>query len=257
MPNYQGKKCEPGCVCKRHAPRLTDATLKQKQEFASKGTSAATQARRDEAQAVLASGEKLCSSCMETKALISFGNNKNTLTGLNSYCKVCITKRTKAWREANPAKYEDLNKNRADYSEKDKKRNRDAYAANPEKYKTQAKQWAENNPQRRREIDVAYQNRRRAYLNESGVRCTPGFYSFVQSLPCFVCSEKGGTADHIVPLTRGGLDEDFNVVPMCVSHNSSKQNKLMSEWKPELEEKALMTNENARIAFEGRGYHRS
>ncbi|HEY3497681.1 MAG TPA: HNH endonuclease signature motif containing protein [Polyangiaceae bacterium] len=39
------------------------------------------------------------------------------------------------------------------------------------------------------------------------------------------------TVDHVVPLVRGGVHEASNVVPACLSCNSSKGSKLLSEWK--------------------------
>jgi 5-methylcytosine-specific restriction endonuclease McrA len=39
--------------------------------------------------------------------------------------------------------------------------------------------------------------------------------------------------DHVVPLSRGGLNEIGNLLPACRSCNASKNKKLLSEWRPE------------------------
>ena len=39
------------------------------------------------------------------------------------------------------------------------------------------------------------------------------------------------TIDHVVPLARGGRDEPSNVVPACKPCNSSKNDRLLSEWR--------------------------
>lgn len=38
-------------------------------------------------------------------------------------------------------------------------------------------------------------------------------------------------ADHIVPLSRGGNNEETNLVCACLPCNSSKNNRLLSEWR--------------------------
>lgn len=39
------------------------------------------------------------------------------------------------------------------------------------------------------------------------------------------------TADHVVPLSRGGSNELDNLVCCCIRCNNSKSDKLISEWK--------------------------
>jgi 5-methylcytosine-specific restriction endonuclease McrA len=40
------------------------------------------------------------------------------------------------------------------------------------------------------------------------------------------------TRDHLIPLSRGGLDDVLNVVPACRKCNRAHGTKLMCEWKP-------------------------
>jgi 5-methylcytosine-specific restriction endonuclease McrA len=57
---------------------------------------------------------------------------------------------------------------------------------------------------------------------------------------CVYCQESPATSkDHIVPVSRGGSDGIDNLVPACLSCNSSKGNKLLSEWLPQ---KILISN---------------
>lgn len=42
---------------------------------------------------------------------------------------------------------------------------------------------------------------------------------------------KAGTKDHVVPLSKGGTNYIDNIVPACVSCNSSKRDKFLSEWR--------------------------
>lgn len=37
--------------------------------------------------------------------------------------------------------------------------------------------------------------------------------------------------DHVVPISKGGSNEDTNLVTACLPCNRSKRDKLVSEWK--------------------------
>jgi 5-methylcytosine-specific restriction endonuclease McrA len=49
---------------------------------------------------------------------------------------------------------------------------------------------------------------------------------------CRYCGERGGRleCDHVVPLSKGGSDEDDNLVTACWRCNRSKAAKLLSDW---------------------------
>jgi HNH endonuclease len=50
---------------------------------------------------------------------------------------------------------------------------------------------------------------------------------------CTYCgTNEGLTADHVVPLTRGGTNDESNLTACCISCNTKKSNKLVSEWLP-------------------------
>jgi hypothetical protein len=47
---------------------------------------------------------------------------------------------------------------------------------------------------------------------------------------CQYCGEAAGCADHVVPLSRGGTNEEDNLVACCLPCNSSKCDRLVGEW---------------------------
>ena len=47
---------------------------------------------------------KACSYCQYPKPLTAFGRNRQTLDGLNYYCKVCAALKQADWAKANPEK---------------------------------------------------------------------------------------------------------------------------------------------------------
>lgn len=55
------------------------------------------------------------------------------------------------------------------------------------------------------------------------------------SYACVYCGNTDADAplcaDHVVPLSRGGTNDESNLVCACIPCNSSKNNRLLSEWK--------------------------
>lgn len=47
---------------------------------------------------------------------------------------------------------------------------------------------------------------------------------------CFYCGGPGGSADHLVAKSRGGLDRLDNLVPSCKPCNSSKKDSLLEDF---------------------------
>lgn len=50
---------------------------------------------------------------------------------------------------------------------------------------------------------------------------------------CQYCGERGKKleCDHVIPVARGGLHDDDNLVTACFTCNRSKRDKLVSEWR--------------------------
>ena len=69
---------------------------------------------------------------------------------------------------------------------------------------------------------------------DHGDKCWGDGWIAMQSskLRCAVegCDGSPLTADHIVPLSRGGLNCRWNIQPMCGKHNSSKHDSDPIEW---------------------------
>lgn len=60
----------------------------------------------------------------------------------------------------------------------------------------------------------------------------PGFFSWTACLEiygarCAICeTEDNLTVDHIVPLSKGGTNWQFNIQPLCATCNNRKNNKI-------------------------------
>jgi hypothetical protein len=136
---------------------------------------------------------------------------------------------------------------------------------NPSEYEKRLKVMRERSnawmrTDRGRAVGRAQRHRRRARLKDA---CSPGVttqewndicarYTGPDGLVrCAYCKRSCGakpTVEHVVPITRGGRDKASNVVPACGSCNSSKCNKLLTEWQRAAE---LLTPEEIQLLMVG------
>ena len=165
---------------------------------------------------------KTCTKCGEEKSLEGFYFRKDSGRHRNE-CTECVKKHRGKYRKDNP---EVVNAT-----------NRRAYAKKPEQY-----QRANKARPNTRWLNRAMSSNTRAKslgiygkLTSSQIRLM--FESHGNS--CYYCqkildtSKREATVDHVVPFTRGGLNTIQNCVPACLSCNTSKGNKLESEFNNE------------------------
>jgi hypothetical protein len=123
------------------------------------------------------------------------------------------------------------------------------YAECPDKARVQAREWYARNIHRARASSLAWQrinperarerNRRRRARARAGHQTALQPLTFAQrhqrfglwSNRCAYCGSAGRmTVDHVLALTKGGLDEADNVAPACGRCNCSKHNSLVEGW---------------------------
>lgn len=51
------------------------------------------------------------------------------------------------------------------------------------------------------------------------------------------CKSKKLQRDHIIPISRGGINEVVNILPACSNCNLSKSAKLLQDWNPKIAQK--------------------
>jgi 5-methylcytosine-specific restriction endonuclease McrA len=111
---------------------------------------------------------------------------------------------------------------------------RQYYVENKEAMRKASARWIENNPERIR----ASRSRRRARLRDGrspGVTVSEwGQILEAHQHLCAYCRNPNGAKklerDHVIPISKGGLDAPENVVPACRSCNARKHAKL--DWRP-------------------------
>ena len=158
---------------------------------------------------------KVCKSCGLEKSTKDefFWLSGNGYTWPQAFCKVCHTERCKKYRESRLDKY-------AEYRRAGRKKN-------PE----QAKAWDRTSNKRRKMRKKFALVKESDFLTESVWKCiTQLFFG-----KCVYCLERDGTTqDHVIPVSKGGKHVVENVLPACTRCNSSKNNKPLDEWRPDL-----------------------
>ena len=108
---------------------------------------------------------------------------------------------------------------------------RQRYLSNKSLYNQKNRLWRQNNPDKVRAI----KHRRRARLAGNGGSHTAeeiGALRIQQHNRCAYCQRwtQQLQTEHIVPIKRGGTDDISNICLACPTCNSSKGDKLLSEW---------------------------
>jgi 5-methylcytosine-specific restriction endonuclease McrA len=126
-------------------------------------------------------------------------------------------------------------------------RSRQRYAENPEPAKLQAKEWSRKNKKR-----VSINNKAWVKANHDRVRASQhkhrsakkfngGSYSVSEweslckkyNYRCLGCGKKRKlTADHVIPISKGGTSNIDNIQPLCGPCNSSKGTKTTDFRRP-------------------------
>ena len=160
---------------------------------------------------------KICTKChrLLVACSLNFAKEKKGKYGYMSKCKECKKKYNSEHKE-----------HIAEYGKQH-------YENNPEYYK----QWRENNRVRNNEISLKAQHKRRAKLKSNG-----GEYTLEQWQECleffdYKCAYSGAeltkdntNVEHIIPISKGGTNNIYNIVPALDTVNKSKGGKDMLEW---------------------------
>ncbi len=186
--------------------------------------------------------EKQCTVCGQLKILDEFSKNPKTADGYLHQCKTCVLERVRKWKSEN--------------KELIKLRRKITYLKNRSKNIQDSIEWGKNNKEKRKIAKDKWRDKNKELTNHYAKqysyrkKCAIGKHSLIEykekmklfSGMCAYCKiRKANTKDHIIPLSKGGSDYIHNIVPACVSCNSSKRDKTLEEWH---NYKALKTKPN-------------
>lgn len=168
---------------------------------------------------------KNCCRCATNKQDDEFSCDKTRKDGRFPVCKVCVKEARDAERMVNP---ERLRKYGRDYihryDEKHKLRNNAWERDNKEWRKRWQSQWRKTHPEY---VSATNQRYRARKANAPGKGVTAEQWErivYACNSRCTYCNAEGQvTMDHIVPLSKGGAHDPTNVVPACMSCNTTKR----------------------------------
>jgi 5-methylcytosine-specific restriction endonuclease McrA len=114
----------------------------------------------------------------------------------------------------------------------DPTRNARRYQAERERRRAYAAEYDKRRP----EVGRAARAKRKALARSAGVLQVSGRdwrrLCARYNWRCFYCDEAAHlTMDHVIPIIRGGRHSIGNLVPACVSCNSSKSRRFITEWR--------------------------
>lgn len=120
----------------------------------------------------------------------------------------------------------------ATHSDSERAAAKERYWRNPDSRIASAIDWAQSNPERRQ----AHRSTRKAAKRAAGVYLFTGqdwlrLCRRFNDLCAYCGQKKPLTQDHVVPIARGGHHALGNILPACMSCNSSKGARLLVEWR--------------------------
>lgn len=174
---------------------------------------------------------KRCSKCGKIQPLENFGKNKNATDGLNYQCKSCLKEyriQHKEERKIYDKKY------CAEHKEEIAAYDRQYYQKNKEKLLAYQQQYLKT--EKGKAVAKAHSHKRNAQKQNNGGEFTADEWLMLCSEfdnKCAYCgAETKLTADHIYPLSKGGVNKISNIIPVCQSCNSSKHAHTLKDWYP-------------------------
>jgi 5-methylcytosine-specific restriction endonuclease McrA len=151
---------------------------------------------------------KRCAGCDIEKPSSEFGRCKRERDGLQTYCKAC----RKAYTEVNKAR--------------EVARVIEWQRQNPERTREKQERYEQRDIEAHRARSLAAAHRRRARKTKAGGSYTPAQFKALCDAYGNVCLCCGAgvklTADHVIPIAKGGSSDISNIQPLCLPCNSHK-----------------------------------
>lgn len=173
--------------------------------------------------------ERLCPKCKVQKSAAEFYSDKYRSHGLSLYCQECCKARISDRFQNDRERLLIISRERHRHNKDRENAQSRAYMQvhGPER----ERQYQEANPRWWRAYKNAKDNRRRVRKMGNGGTYTPDEWLALCASAenkCLCCGqERPLTADHIVPVSRGGSNFIENIQPLCKPCNSRKNTRII------------------------------
>ena len=135
----------------------------------------------------------------------------------------------KKWNHANP--------------EKRREQKRRQYARDPVRAKAEKAAWHEAHPEVRRTSSTRYRARKAGALGSYATKEWEALIATFRGLCAYCGNQAPLQADHRTPLSRGGTNFIFNILPACQSCNCRKAKSTEREFRVRLANERLRSSE--------------
>lgn len=162
---------------------------------------------------------KLCPHCKKYLAISKFHKDKSRKDGVYSYCKKCNYINSRLCMSKKPEHYKKYHEIYNKEHQKKRREKRIKYKILPELQK--------ENIRNHNRIHRAKKRNQRKYMltikqiNDRVIIC---------GTLCVYCGNIYQAIDHVIPLSKNGTDEIYNLVPACSHCNHSKNAQEWHSW---------------------------
>ena len=183
---------------------------------------------------------KVCTKCKTWQPVAQFRPRNLSLDGYDSNCRECHNESSRRWRANNKKRVAELNREFYEANREDRKAYHRQYHREHQEYfrekilefrrenesyhRDYIREWSRRNPDKVK----AHDNARRA-AKRSGGRFTAGEWAALKQRYDYHCLRCGRrepeirlSADHVIPLSKGGINTIDNIQPLCMPCNTSK-----------------------------------
>lgn len=196
---------------------------------------------------------KVCSKCKTWWPIERYTKRFLSRDGYDYICSECKNAASREWRSMNKERVRELNREfyeanqeeRKAYHRQYRKDNPDYFRKKMEEFHQQhpsyhrdyMREWARANPDKRAEKD----NKRRAFKMGKTSSFSAREWADLKARYNYTCLRCGRrepeiklTADHVVPISKGGAGMIDNIQPLCGSCNTAKHDRII-DYRPNWE----------------------